>query len=136
MVNIVLNWLLFQDMKDGNVRIMANNGGVRILVGRSLWRTPCSWPDLAALRDMCHRIFRLKPMTSLTQCTFHFQINSCTQSGSDTLRLICISLYDFLVMSEVCKLKKKCSQTLIFFTLYDLQFSFYPGKENCIDPGS
>ena len=58
----------------GVLRAMAGSGGQghRILVGSRLVGEPWSLPNLTALRDFCHRFFRLKSVVLGSQYTSQF----------------------------------------------------------------
>ena len=85
----------------GMLRVLADSGGQghRILVGSRLFGEPWSLPNLTALRDFCHRFFRLKSMIFGSQYTSQF-LTLLHFLGSEVFRLICASFYDPLVVKE------------------------------------
>ena len=67
---------------------------VRICVTRKSPRQGTTrWPGLAALRGMWHRLCRLQSVAPGTLCAFRFLGDQYTPSGSETFRLLFVSLY-------------------------------------------
>lgn len=58
----------------------------------------------AALRGLCHRIFRVESEVLGALCSFQFLRDQCSPSGSEVFRLPCVFLYVPLDVKEVWKL--------------------------------
>lgn len=78
----------------GLLRVIIDSGGQGqgVIVYNRLYREPQSWPGLSTLRDVCQKIFTWISMASWTECAFQFLKHWYIPSGSETLRLICVSL--------------------------------------------